>query len=221
MKQLLPTILLVMLISACAPDPRKEAEAYATRIEADQNALNSEQNRQHAEQLHQFELQRRAMDQENQKAIQPQWQLALNRAIWGGSITLIIVVCFSVVSVTRTINQTVEGVGAAFVRRADVGANLIPLDRVTRQFPLFIQHVHGDKYALHNPNVGSVVMLDVSNPADRQMIATSGATQIAGVIAQEARQSTDPAGVSIIQPPIVNVKDELLTVGKDIWRSNE
>ena len=88
MKQLLPTILLVMLISACAPDPRKEAEAYATRIEADQNALNSEQNRQHAEQLHQFELQRRAMDQENQKAIQPQWQLALNRAIWGGSITL-------------------------------------------------------------------------------------------------------------------------------------
>ena len=221
MKQLLPTILLVMLISACAPDPRKEAEAYATRIEADQNALNSEQNRQHAEQLHQFELQRRAMDQENQKAIQPQWQLALNRAIWGGSITLIIVVCFSVVSVTRTINQTVEGVGAAFVRRADVGANLIPLDRVTRQFPLFIQHVHGDKYALHNPNAGSVVMLDVSNPADRQMIATSGATQIAGVIAQEARQSTDPAGVSIIQPPIVNVKDELLTVGKDIWRSNE
>ena len=221
MKQLLPTILLVMLISACAPDPRKEAEAYATRIEADQNALNSEQNRQHAEQLHQFELQRRAMDQENQKAIQSQWQLALNRAIWGGSITLIIVVCFSVVSVTRTINQTVEGVGAAFVRRADVGANLIPLDRVTRQFPLFIQHVHGDKYALHNPNAGSVVMLDVSNPADRQMIATSGATQIAGVIAQEARQSTDPAGVSIIQPPIVNVKDELLTVGKDIWRSNE
>ena len=221
MKKVLPIILLLILVSACAPDPRKEAEAYATRIEADQNALNSEQNRQHAEQLHQFELQRRAMDQENQKAIQSQWQLALNRAIWGGSITLIIVVCFSVVSVTRTINQTVEGVGAAFVRRADVGANLIPLDRVTRQFPLFIQHVHGDKYALHNPNAGSVVMLDVSNPADRQMIATSGATQIAGVIAQEARQSTDPAGVSIIQPPIVNVKDELLTVGKDIWRSNE
>jgi len=221
MKKVLPIILLLILVSACAPDPRKEAEAYATRIEADQNALNSEQNRQHAEQLHQFDLQRRAMDQENQKAIQPQWQLALNRAIWGGSITLIIVVCFSVVSVTRTINQTVEGVGAAFVRRADVGANLIPLDRVTRQFPLLIQHVHGDKYALHNPNAGSVVMLDVSNPADRQMIATSGATQIAGVIAQEARQSTDPAGVSIIQPPIVNVKDELLTVGKDIWRSNE
>jgi len=221
MKKVLPIILLLILVSACAPDPRKEAEAYATRIEADQNALNSEQNRQHAEQLHQFDLQRRAMDQENQKAIQPQWQLALNRAIWGGSITLIIVVCFSVVSVTRTINQTVEGVGAAFVRRADVGANLIQLDRVTRQFPLFIQHVHGDKYALHNPNAGSVVMLDVSNPADRQMIATSGATQIAGVIAQEARQSTDPSGVSIIQPPIVNVKDELLTVGKDIWRSNE
>src|SRR3989304_2735022 len=84
MKQLLPTILLVMLISACAPDPRKEAEAYATRIEADQNA------------------------------IQPQWQLALNRAIWGGSISLIFGVCFSFVSVTRTFNQTVEGVGAAF-----------------------------------------------------------------------------------------------------------
>lgn len=218
MNRLLPMIILMMLISACAPDPRKEAEAYATRIEAEQAALNAQQNRAHEQELHQFQLQQLAMDQENRKATQQQWQLAGNRAIWGGSITLIIVICFSVISVARTVSQTVEGVGAAFVRRADVGANLIHLGP-HGQFPLLIQHVHGDKYALHNPNVGSVVMLDASNPADRQMIATSGATQIAGVIAQEARQSADPAGVAIIQPPIVDVQDESLTVGRNIWRS--
>jgi len=220
MKKVLPIILLLIFVSACAPDPRREAEAYATRIEADQNALNNEQNRQHAEQLHQFELQRRAMDQENQKAIQPQWQLALNRAIWGGSITLIIVVCFSVVSVARTTNKTIEGIGRAIVQRAELSASLIKLDPVTRQFPL-VMRIHSDRWAAFNANTEFVRMLDENNPSDRQMIATAGATQIAGVIAQEARRSNDPAGVAIIQPTVVDVKDELLTVGKDIWRSNE
>lgn len=216
MNRFLPILLLLFFVSACAPDPRKDAEAYKTRIEADQFALNSEQNRQQAEELHQFELQSQAMNQDNQKAIQEQWQLAMNRAIWMGSLTIILSVCLVIISVTRTANRTIEGIGMAIVRRADVAANLIRLDKITRQFPLFIQ-----QHAVHNPNTGSVTMLDAGREADRQLIATSGATQIAGVIAQEARQSNDPTGVAMVQPPIVDVKDEMITLGKDIMRRND
>ncbi|HLE91807.1 MAG TPA: hypothetical protein VI753_11715, partial [Anaerolineales bacterium] len=155
------------------------------------------------------------------EATAAQWREGLNKMIHYGFIFATISLCVSLLALTFSFSYSSVGMAKATVRAMDVRANQIMLDRVTRQFPLFIQHVHGDKYALHNPNAGSVVMLDVSNPADRQMIATSGATQIAGVIAQEASRSADPAGVAIIQPPIVNVKDELLTVGKDIWRSNE
>jgi hypothetical protein len=61
---------------------------------------------------------------------------------------------------------------------------------------------------LHNPNTGSVIMLDVSNAAGRQLITTAGLTQLAGVIAQEAAKSQDPAGVSVIRPPVVNWRDD-------------
>jgi hypothetical protein len=201
-------ILLLLTLTACAPDPRREAEAYQIKLEADQAAITQEQNRQHTEQLHDLQIQQLAMDQENQKAWQGQWQIAGSRAIWLGSITIILAVCFSIIVITRITTKTIQGVGAALVRRADVSANLIKLDRVTRQFPLFVQHVHGDKYALHNPNTGSVIMLDVANEADRQLITTAGLTQLAGVIAQEAAKSQDPAGVSVMRPPVVSWRDD-------------
>lgn|SRR4030067_2726556 len=220
MKKLIPVIFIIIVMSACTPDPRKEAQALAIRLEAEQKAANEIQNRQRAEDLHQFQLQSLAMDQENSRAIQQQWQLALNRAIWIGSLTIILSVCFAIISVTRTTNKTIAGIGMAMVRRAELSASLVKLDPITRQFPLVIP-IHNGRWAAFNANTEFVRLLDENNPSDRQMIATSGATQIAGVIAQEARQSADPAGVAIIQPPIVDVKDELLTVGKDIWRNDE
>jgi hypothetical protein len=105
-------------------------------------------------------------------------------------------------------------------RAAEVKANLVYLDPATRQFPLIIQHIHGHRYALHNPNAGSVVMLDARNHVDRQLIAESGAVQIAGVIAQEASKSTDPAGVAIIRPPVIEYQDEQVVIGNN-RRTNE
>jgi len=222
MKRFFPIILLLIFVNACAPDPRKEAEAYATRIEAEQKAANEIQNRQHAQQLHEFQLQSLAMNQENQKAFQQQWQLAVNRAIWVGSLTLIAVVCYSMISVSKTINRTVEGIGVAFVRRADVSANLIQLDRVTRQYPAFLQYIGNGRFVGVNFNTNSVLVLDTRSEPDRQMIAQMGAVQYAGALAQEARQSNDPAGISIIQPPIIDVKSEMISLGKDVVRrSNE
>lgn len=209
MKILLPIILLFLLtLPACAPDPRKDAEAYKIRLEADQSVLTEEQNRQHAQELHDLQMQQLTMDQEDRKAWQGQWQLAGSRAIWLGSITIILALCFSVLVITRVTTKTIRGVGAALVRKADVSANLVKLDRATRQFPLLVQHVHGTRFAVHNPNTGSVIMLDMASAADRQLISTAGLTQLAGVIAQEAARSQDPAGVSVIRPPVVNWRND-------------
>lgn len=206
MKRLLPIMFLLLLITACAPDPRKEAEAYRIREQAEQDALNQEMNRAHAEDMHQIEL-------EQHRATAAEWHAGLNTMIrfgfWFGTFGL----CMVLVAFSVSLSWSSVGLAQAAAHSAMVKANLIHLDQATRQFPLFIQHVHGTKFALHNPNLGSVLMLDETNPADRQLIATAGATQIAGAIAQEARQSADPAGIAIMQPPIVQLQDGSLYIG--------
>jgi hypothetical protein len=201
-------------LSACTPDPRREAQAFQIHEQAEQDALNQAQNRAHADELHLIQVQQ-------SQAIAQETIAAWNRSIKFISIFGTISVCIVLIAMAISFSYGSIRFAHAAARRADIQATLIQLDPTTRQFPLVLQHVHGSKYALHNPNVGSVLMLDENNPADRQLIATAGATQIAGVIAQEARQSIDPAGVAIIQPPVVDVHDGDLTVGIEVRRRNE
>jgi hypothetical protein len=207
-------------LAACAPDPRNEAQAYQLREQADQDALNQQQNRAHAEELHKIQVQQAQLEQQHRAATAGQWRAGLNTMIQWGFIFGTIALCGSLLAVGFSFSYGSIQIARATARLADLRSNLVQLGP-RGQFPLIIQHVRGDRYAAHNPNTGSVLMLDASIEADRQLIATAGATQIAGVIAQEARQSTDPAGVAIVQPPIVDVQDGPLTVGKNIWRHNE
>jgi hypothetical protein len=211
-------MLVLIVISACAPDPRKEAQAYATRSEADQSALTQEQQRQQSQDLHAIDMQQKQLEQQHREATAQRWEAAMNSIIkwfgWAGSVA----VFMAVIAMAITFSRTSLGVGEAMVRAANVRANLIQLNPTTRQFPLLIQHVHGNKYALHNPNLGSVVMLDAGKDADRQLIATAGATQIAGVLATEARRSSDPAGVAMVNVPIVDAKDDQLLIGRDFLK---
>jgi hypothetical protein len=218
MRRFLILLLLLIFITGCAPDPRKEAQAYQIRSEADQNALNQEQAREQAEEMHQIQMQQARLEEQHREATAREWQAGLNTMIRFGFRAGTVALCLMLLAFGISFAWSSVGLAKASAHVAMVKANVIHLDRATRQFPLFIQHVHGTRYALHNPNVGSVLMLDETNPADRQLIATAGATQIAGVIAQEARQSTDPAGVAIVQPPVVDVKDENLRVGRDLVR---
>jgi hypothetical protein len=213
------SILLIMLTSS-APDPRKEAQAYQLREQADQDALNQQQNRAHAEELHRIQMQDQALQQQHREATAAQWRAGLKTMIRWGFIFATIALCASFLALGFSFSYGAVRIAQATARLADLRSNLVQLGP-RGQFPLIIQHVRGDRYAAHNPNTGSVLMLDASIEADRQLIATAGATQIAGVIAQEASKSTDPAGVAIIQPPIVDVQDGPLTVGKNIWRNNE
>lgn len=203
-KALTFTFLLIWLV-ACQPDPRKDAQAFATRIEAEQDALNQEQNRQHAEQAQQIYLEQLKVEQAHREATAAEWRAGLNMVIHYGSIFATIAVCLMLVAFGISFSWTSIGIAKAAARGAFVKANLIYLDPKTRQFPLLVQHIHGSIYLGWNPNTGEIKRLDENNPADRQMIATAGATQYAGVIAQEARQSKDPAAFSVMQPNIVDV----------------
>lgn len=219
MKKLLPIIFLLLLITACAPNPVKEAQGYQIKEQADQDALNQSQQRQQDQQLHEIQIQQLQLEEQHREATAKEWRAGLNRMIHYGFIFGTIGVCVSLLALAFAFSYSSIGTAKAFARAAEVRANLIPLDRVTRQFPLVLQYIGRGKVSLTNINTGETLLLDTRNEPDRQLIATSGATQIAGVIASEARQSTDPAGVAIVQPPVIDVKDELLTVGKEFLRN--
>jgi len=221
MRKSIVLLSLLLFVTACGPDPRKEAQAYQIQSQADQDALTSAQARQHAEDLHTIQVQQARLEEQHREATAQEWRAGLNKMIKFGFTSATVGLCVFLLALAYSFSYSSIGMAKAATRAADVRANLIMLDPGTRQFPLFVQHIHGNRFALHNPNVGSVIMLDMSNPADRQLIATAGATQLAGVIAQEASHSTDPAGVSIIQPTIVNVRDELITIEGNTRSRNE
>jgi hypothetical protein len=162
------------------------------------------------------------LDQQNREAITAQWQKGLNMILRYAFFVMTAAVCFVIFMGARSIATSfataTEGISTALVRAAEVKANLIYLDERTRQYPVFLQYLGQGKFSLVNPNVNAVLMLDTRSEPDRQMIAAMGATQYAGALAREARQSDDPTGVSMIQAPIVDAKSEVISIGKDLVR---
>jgi len=222
MKRIVLTLVLWMLLSGCAPDPRKEAQAFQIRSQAQQQALNDEAARQNQEQLNAIELQKQQLEQQTREATAAEWNHGLNMVLHYGSFVMTAAVCFvlfmSARSVVSSFATVTEGTAKALVRRAEVRANLIQLDPVTRQYPAFIQYLGCGRFSVLNLNTNSVLMLDTRNEPDRQMIAAMGAVQYAGALAHEARQASDPTGVALIQAPIVDAKNEVLSIGRDMVR---
>lgn len=220
MKRVLFMIALVFLVSACAVDPRKEAEAYQIRSKADQERLNSEAARQQQQKLDEIQVQQEKISVQNREATIAEWRKGLNMVLHYGFYVATSVVCFILFMAARSIATSfataTEGLSMAIVRAAEVKANLIQLDPVTRQYPVYLQYLGNGRFSAVNLNVNAVLVLDTRNDPDRQMIAAMGATQYAGALAREARQSNDPAGMSMIQAPVIDAKSELLSIGKDL-----
>jgi hypothetical protein len=212
---LLSLLFIPLFLAACQPDPRREADAYATRSQADQQAADAEQARLIQEQLHAEHIKELELKQQINEANKQTWINVKFFLIWTfgifGCILLATVLLYS----ARSYAIASVGVARAAAQGAMVRANSIYLDPRTRQSPLLLQNVGGTKWALINPNVGSVLMLDVSHEPDRQLIATSGATQIAGVLASEAAKSHDPTGMAMIRPPIVHSQADGSILGAD------
>lgn len=222
MKRMLLIMVVWMVLSGCAPDPRKSAEAYQIRLEADQARLNSEAARANQEQLNRIEARRLALEQEERESVTVELRKGWNMTIRFGAYVLTGAVCFILFMAARSIATsfatTTEGISTALVRAAEVKANLIYLDERTRQYPVFLQHLGKGRFSLVNPNANAVLMLDTRNEPDRQMIAAMGATQYAGALAREARQSDDPTGVAMVNAPVIDAKSELISIGRDLVR---
>jgi hypothetical protein len=218
MKRVLLILAAVIVISGCAPDPRKEAQAYQIKEQADQDAANQELNRKHAEELQTINLQNLELEQAHREAVKAEWRAGLNKMIHYGFNVATIAVCILILAVAVAFSYGSIGTTKAIIRAAEVRANLIYLDPITREYPAFLQYIGHGKFSLTDLNKKVTLLLDTRNEPDRQMIATSGVVRLAGVIASEASKSNDPAGVSIIQPTVIDVQDESLTVGRDIIR---
>jgi hypothetical protein len=225
MKRVLFALLVLILLSGCAPDPRKAAQADQIRLEAKQNAMNMEQARMQKAALDAVQLQNAQVEaghkQATAQAWRNGWNMTLKFAFYVFTAGLCYVLFMASRSIATSFATTTEGLSAAIVRAAEVKANLIQLDPVTRQYPLFIQHIGKGRFSALDMNRNIVLLLDTRSEPDRQMIATAGAVQYAGALAREARQAHDPAGVSMLQTPIVDVKDEMIRIGAEMWSNHE
>lgn len=207
MKRWILLLSLMVVISACSPDPRKEAQAYQIREQADQDALNQQQNRAHAEKLHAFRLEQLEVEQGHREATATEWRNGMNTMIRYGFIVSTFSVCAIIlmfgIGGARGVYVATSGIGKAVARLAEVRANLIYLDRATRQYPLHLQYVGNGKYSMTDPNDGSTLMLDTRNEADRQKIQGAMNARYAGTLAEKAQKANDAASVAIIQAPTI------------------
>jgi ABC-type multidrug transport system fused ATPase/permease subunit len=190
MKRYILITLLALMLSACAVDPRRDADAYATRQQADAQA--------------------QAMDQslKQQAETHALWMARVNVVSKGIStlmtVTMIALMFFAIVAIASS------GIGVSFLTIsagiATAQRNLsqpiqIRLDPVTRQFPLLITKIKDGAYSLSNPNTDSITMLYERNPADMMMIQAMSATQHDGALAYQARMSHKPGEISAIESP--------------------
>ncbi len=209
-----------MTITACAPDPRKDAQAEQIRSEARQNALNQQQARQQKAALDAVALQNAQLEASQKQATAQAWSAGWNMTLKFAFYVFTAGVCYVLFMASRSIATSFatasEGLSTAIVRKAEVRANLIALDPVTRQYPIYLQYLGNGRFSAVNLNVNAVLMLDTRSEPDRQMIAAMGATQYAGALAREARQSNDPAGMAMINAPVIDAKSELLSIGRDL-----
>lgn len=215
---LLAFMFLAVVLSSCAPDPRKEAKAFEVKTLAEQEALNQAQQRAYNEDLQAIRIQEAKIEEMHKEATAAEWRAGLNKAIHWGFNFFTIGLCAFVLAFAYSASRASIGLADVTVRAASVRANLIHMDEATRSYPLLMQYLGKGRYSLAQPGINSVLMLDTRNDPDRQLIATSGLSQLAGTIAQEAARSSDPSGIAVMQPPIVSFKDEMVTVGE--WRES-
>ena len=228
MKRLYPILfcaLVVLLVSACDPfqaeQIKRQAEADAIRMQSEQTAMSEEQQRTFAQDQHFYAM----ADAERLKVIKDSAvetaKQAANLMVRLAGFVLVVSVCTLMLGTTLTVNNTVKGVGLAMVRAADVRANLIRRDPVTGLFPGFLYYDGKGKYRALSFDTHAVLELDTRNDADRQLIANMGAVQVVNALATHASKSDDPAGVSIIKAPTIDVTNEMISLARELTRRDD
>jgi hypothetical protein len=207
MNKLLLLLAFFFLLSACAPDPRNAADADATRLRAEQFALDTSQTRSNL-------AAQQALDLQAQQDQQATNIAAHNRLVTAASWSIILILLASTVIFSVSMWQSSQAFKVFSMRRAEVQANLIPLDPVTRQYPLFILYNGKGSFNLTNPNTGQVLLLDTNHEPDRQAIAAAAQVQTAGVLAVQAARAHSPQAIDKIRPTIIDADGDGLKVGE-------
>jgi hypothetical protein len=178
----------VTLLTSCEPDPRRAADAYATRQESDVQA----------------QAQRQAMDQSAGEHAYKMQRMAET----GKMISAFMKITLTALSFTLFVALISLGLGSSFffigggIAKAKLELSKpyqVRLDPVTRQFPLLITKVKEGQYSLSNPNTDSITMLYERNPADKLMIQAMCSIQHDGALAHEARMSHRPGEIASIE----------------------
>ena len=191
MKKIFLLLLLMITLVGCAPNPLDEADAYAMTVQADQKAAADELARSIKQQKAEYDAQRKA-------AAAVEIDAAIQTVIRIATLCAVLVLIAFAASLSITLRDIGRGAGQAAIKAMDLKAHLIPLDPVTRQYPLLLQSIGNYKFSLTNPNTDSVLILDTRNAADRLMVLSMARTQATGTLARESRLSLKPGEISNI-----------------------
>lgn len=206
-KKMMLVIFTALTLTACAGDPRNEADAYETRILAEQAALDAAQARSHQARLDALELADAEQTLQVRTANQAQAAQTLGWVIrYGGMALTVSAVMVSLAAGAGLSAAMIEG-GRAAGRAANVRANLIPLDRTTGQYPALIQYLGNGRYSLTDANTHTTLELDTRNEPDRAMVAGAMAVRHALVMSAAAARSKSPEGVAMIEPMVLEVAE--------------
>lgn len=199
---------IVGLLTACAPDPRKEAAAFETISQAEQAARDAEQAREHKQTLNHIAEQRALQKQEIFSANVEKMKIMTGIAVYIGGITMILVLIYVIISAGKNMNVVIEGVSNAVVRKMMVQANLIYIDKSSGTFPQLLEYLGSGKYSLTDLGDHSTIFLDTHNAPDRIAVRGAIAIRHALVMSSAAAKSKDPTGVAMIQPLIIEQEME-------------
>lgn len=198
-------ICLAILVAGCGPNPIDTAEARRIDAMTEQDVRDREQMREFNEagEARAAEREAAAVEREIQREAEEEARWSrLWEAVTAGATAAAGVAAFLVVLALGIGTSVVlVGLGQATREAALLRANLIPLDRATRQYPLLRQWVNDDGrrllsmgrgvYMLSNPNDGSVEALNVRRDGDAQKIAGMISAWDAGIVAEAAARTKD------------------------------
>ena len=194
MKRIFIIALFALMLSACAADPRREADAYATRQLSDTQAEAARVAIQQQQEAHDYKMQR-----------YQEVSMWISKFAMVSMISAMFTVFVALVSFGIGSSFFFIGGGIARAKLELTKPYLVKLDPVTRQYPLLISKVADGKYSLSNPNTNSTTMLYDRNPADMLMIQAMSATQHDGALAYQARLSHKPGEVASIESPRLEI----------------
>ncbi|MBI5950184.1 MAG: hypothetical protein HY865_00890 [Chloroflexi bacterium] len=171
MKRAAVIIALAFFLWSCAPDPRREAEAFATRQQAETEAARAEQERMQDAEAHQI-----FMTRLNETSA---W---LSRTMVTAMAAGMFVIAVAGLSLGIGLAMVIIGGGYGIAKRNIVMPNRIPLDPITRQYPLLPVYMGNGKYSLTNPNTGATLMLDTKSAPDALMVKAAFGVQHDGLL---------------------------------------